>query len=143
MPVLLKEFLKRWVICIAAVAVSSELIKGIGYDTIPGLLVATLLLGIVNALLRPFKIILSIFTLGIFALIFNALVLYWVGSLVKSFHVDSFAAAFWGGLLISIVSVVLNLLTGTGGSQLRYKRAAATPTPPTRGDDGGGPVIDI
>ena len=130
MPVALKEFLKRWVICIAAVAVADQLMKGIGYDTIAGLLVATLILGIVNTLLRPLKIVLSIFTLGIFALVFNALILYWVGSLVKSFHVDSFAAAFWGGLLISVVSVLLNLITGTGGSQVRFKRPAPTPPPP-------------
>ncbi|EEF62497.1 phage holin family protein [Pedosphaera parvula] len=144
MPSRLKEFLKRWVITTAAVLVALYIVRGISYETIGGLLVATFILGILNTLFRPLKIFLGIFTLGIFTLVFNALLLYWVGSLVRSFHVDSFKAAFWGALIISIVSFILNIITGTGGSQIKVRKQAPPPAPPPpRHDDGGGPVIDV
>jgi hypothetical protein len=70
------------------------------------------------------------------------LLLYWVGHLVKDFHVETFGAAFWGGLVISFVSLVLNSLTGAGNAQVRVRRG---PPPPDRRNDppGGGPVIDV
>src|SRR5262249_16648940 len=113
------------------------------YTSLSGLLVASLLLGIFNALLRPLLVLLSlplvIFTLGLFTLVINALLLYFVGFLVKSFVVDDFWAAFWGALIISVVSLILNTLTGTGDSRIEFRRGKP---PPGRGN-GGGPVIDV
>ena len=80
MPAALKSFLQRWLINAVAVMVAANLIKGIEYQTLGGLLVASLLLGIFNALLRPLLVLLSlplvIFTLGLFTLVINALLLY-------------------------------------------------------------------
>ena len=139
----LKSFLQRWLINAIAVMVAANLIKGIQYQTLSGLLVASLLLGIFNALLRPLLVLLSlplvIFTLGLFTLVINALLLYFVGSLVKSFVVADFWAAFWGALIISIVSLILNTLTGTGGSRIEVHRGKRRSG---RGD-GDGPVIDV
>src|SRR6266516_6422492 len=88
MPAALKSFLQRWLINAVAVMVAANLIKGIEYQTLSGLLVASLLLGILNALLRPLLVLLSlplvICTLGLLTLVINALRLYLVGSLVKS-----------------------------------------------------------
>jgi putative membrane protein len=152
MPPGLKEFLKRWTVTTLAVLVAAHTVEGIHYD--PGgwtaLLVATLLLGLLNAFLRPWLVVVSlpllIFTLGLFTLVINAGLLYLVGRMVKGFHVDSFRAAFWGALVISIVSILLNLLTGDGRVQVRVQRGKPTSTKPRRrddDDDGGGPVIDV
>ena len=138
-----KSFLQRWLINAVAVMVASNLIKGIEYQTLSGLLVASLLLGIFNALLRPLLVLLSlplvIFTLGLFTLVINALLLYFVGSLVKSFVVANFWAAFWGSLIISFVSLILNVLTGAGGSRIEFRRGR----PRSGRGDGDGPYIDV
>jgi hypothetical protein len=63
-----------------------------------------------------------------------------VGQLVKSFHVADFWSALWGALTISLVSLVLNSLTGTGEQRIEFRRARR---PPDRRDDGPGPVIDV
>ena len=143
MPSALKSFLQRWLINAVAVMVAANLIKGIEYQTLSGLLVASPLLGIFNALLRPLLVLLSlplvIFTLGLFTLVINALLLYFVGSLAKSFVVTDFWAAFWGSLIISFVSLILNTLTGTGGSRIAFRRGKRRSG---RGD-GDGPVIDV
>ncbi len=140
----LKEFLLRWLNNTVAVFVATCVIKGIHYDTIPGLIVATFLLGILNTFLRPLLMFLSlplmIFTLGLFTLIINACLLYFVGSVVNTFHVDTFSAAFWGALIISLISLALNALTGTSNARIQVRRGP----PPNRRDDGGsGPVIDV
>ena len=89
----------------------------IHYETPADLIIASLLLGILNAFVRPILMLLAlpllIFTLGLFTLVINALLLYFVGVLMGPyFQVDSFGFAFLGALIISIVSIALNVLTG-------------------------------
>src|SRR5690242_1373105 len=97
MPTKLKEFLQRWIITTVAVLVAASVVPGIRYDDWPNLLVATLVLGLLNAFLRPILTFLSLplvlVTLGLFMLVINAVLLYFVGHM-KHFHVDSFGAAF-------------------------------------------------
>jgi hypothetical protein len=54
--------------------------------------------------------------------------------------VDSFSSAFWGSLIISIISLVLNSLTKSGDTTMRFDRGKPPPRPP---NDDGGPIIDI
>lgn len=95
-----------------AVMVASAFIRGIRYDSLPNLIGAALLLGILNAFVRPVLLILSapliLFTLGLFILIVNGLLLRLVPTFVPGFHVDSFGAAFWGAIVIGIVSWMLS-----------------------------------
>ena len=147
MPKQLKEFLQRWAITAVAVLVASQILPGIGYDNWQGLVVATLVLGLLNAFIRPILILLTgplvLVTLGLFIFVINAALLYLVGRM-KHFHVDSFGAAFWGGLIISIVSLILNSLTGTGGARVTITRGRKKPPPSTgRSGGGDGPVIDV
>jgi len=139
----LKTFLQRWLINTVAVMVAAKVVPGIECESITGLFAASLLLGIFNALLRPLLWLLSlplmIVTLGLFALVINALLLYFVGSLVKSFVVANFWAAFWGSLVISLVSMVLNSLTRAGTSRIEFRRAKSR----SGRRDGDGPVIDV
>jgi putative membrane protein len=145
MPKQLKEFLQRWLITTLAVLVATHMVHGIHYDNPAGLIVATLVLGLLNAFLRPVLMLLSLplifVTLGVFAIVINAVLLYLVGQM-KSFHVDSFGAAFWGALVISLVSLVLNSITGTGSARVTVTRGRRPP-PPKKSDTGSGPVIDV
>jgi putative membrane protein len=148
MPARLKSFLQQWLISTLAVLVVTEthLVKGIHCDTASSLLAATLLLGILNTFVRPLLTFLSlpllILTLGLFRVVINALLLLLVNRLVEQFHVDSFGAAFWGALTISIVSMLLNLMTGTGEAKIKFQRGKR-PTDGKKPDGGNGPVIDV
>ena len=108
----MKHFVFRWAVTTIAVMVASSVIRGIRYDTAAALIGASLLLGILNAFVRPFLLILSapliLVTLGFFILILNGLLLLVVPSVVVGFHVDSFWSAFWGAIIISIVSWILS-----------------------------------
>ncbi|HWN24757.1 MAG TPA: phage holin family protein [Candidatus Sulfotelmatobacter sp.] len=108
----MRHFVFRWAITTIAVMVASSIIHGIRYDSVAALIGAALLLGILNAFVRPILLILSapliLLTLGIFILIVNGLMLLLVPSLVIGFHVDSFGSAFWGAIVISIVSWLLS-----------------------------------
>jgi putative membrane protein len=143
MPPKLTRFLLHWTFNTAAVLAASKIVKGIYYDKPLDLLVASLLLGILNAFVRPVLKLLSlpllILTLGLFSLVINALLLYFVGWLLyPKFTVANFSAAFWGALVITVVSLVLNFLTGTG-VRIQVRRGP----PPSEPRDDDGPVIDV
>ncbi len=140
------RFLQSWIINTAAVLVATAILHGhIKYDTLQNLLVASLLLGILNAFVRPILLLIAlpllIFTLGLFTLVINALLLYFVGQLLQpGFQVDSFRHAFLGALIISVISVSLNLLTGNARVTVQRGRP---PEPPKNSGGGNGPVIDV
>lgn len=142
-----KKFLQSWVINTLAVLVAVFVLRPrIDYNTIPDLLVASLLLGILNAFLRPIMLLLAlpllIFTLGLFMLVINALLLYFVAWLLPGFHVQGFWSAFWGALIISIVSMAVNVLTGNTKARVQVNRGRRRP-PNEPGPGGSGPVIDV
>lgn len=141
----MRRFIKSWLINTFAVLVAGYVVGGIHYQKPLDLFVASLLLGVLNAVLRPVLMLLTfpllLFTLGLFRFVINGFLLYAVGSLLKPhFVVDGFWDAFWGALIISLISSVLNLLTGTNRARVKVERRRP---PPDRGSDGGGPVIDI
>jgi putative membrane protein len=108
----MRHFVFRWMITTVAVLVVPAFVSGIRYDSAGALLGAALLLGILNAFVRPVLLILSapliLVTLGFFILVINALLLCFVPSVVHGFYVESFGSAFWGALLISILSWILS-----------------------------------
>jgi putative membrane protein len=140
-------FLARWCVTSIAVLAAAHVVSGISYDSFGALLVAALILGVLNAVLRPILLLLSlpllIASLGLFALVINALLLYFVGWLVPSFHVGSFGAAFWGGVVIGIVSMASNLFLGTGKTVVRVRTGPGPVRRDRDGPGGGGPVIDV
>ena len=142
----MRRFLQSWLINTLAVLVAVYLVKGIHYTKPLDLVVASLLLGVLNAVLRPFLMLLAlpllVFSLGLFTLFINAFLLYFVGHLLSPyFRVDTFWAAFWGALAISVVSIILNTLTGSGSSRVKIERRRSPPGGKPGGGDG--PVIDI
>ena len=139
-----RSFLQRWIVTTLAVAVAANVVPGITYSDPIGLLLGSLLLGILNAFLRPFLLFLSLplllVTLGLFTLVINAALLWLVGTVLNSFHVRDFSAAFWGGLVISLVSVAINVLLGRPAKREEKSGDHPTRKPPS---DGGGPIIDV
>jgi putative membrane protein len=112
-------FFIRLLVNAAALWVATQLVPGVTYSggPLPFLAVA-LVFGVINAILRPALKILTlpiiILTLGIFALVINGLMLLLTSRLSDTlglgFHVSGFWPAFWGALVVSIVSTVLSLL---------------------------------
>ena len=143
----LKKFLQSWVINTLAVAVAAFTLRGgIVYRSPTDLIIASLVLGILNAFLRPILLLMAlpllVFTLGLFILVINAVLLWFVGQISpEHFVVKDFSSAFWGALIIGVISLVLNSLTGSGNSRIQVHRGGRPPGSDKGG--GGGPVIDV
>jgi putative membrane protein len=94
----------------------ANIVKGIEVASIPVALVIALVLGIINAFLRPLIILvtlpINILTLGLFTFFINAGLFYLVSEIVKGFLITGFWPAFWGYILFSIISFLLSLLVG-------------------------------
>jgi len=144
----LKKFIQSWLINTLAVLVAVFVVPGIHFKdhSLITPFVVSLVLGILNAFIRPILVLVAlpllILTLGLFMLVINALLLYLVGIVLQShFQVDGFGPAFLGALVISIVSLCLNVLTGSGNARVEFRRHNRPP--PKSDDSGDGPVIDV
>ncbi|HEV3157581.1 MAG TPA: phage holin family protein [Candidatus Baltobacteraceae bacterium] len=105
---------------VALIAVA-YLIPGVHVAGIGAALIAAVVLGVVNAILRPLLVLLSlpleILTLGLFTFVINAFLFWFVGRFVPGFTVDGFGAALVGSILVSIVSFVLSLVVRAAEGQ--------------------------
>lgn len=103
----------RWLLNIAAIILTAALIPG--FEVTPwGAIVGSIVLGIVNAIIRPlvllFTLPLNIVTLGLFTLVVNGFMLWLVGATVKGFDIHGFFWAILSALLITVLSSVLSWL---------------------------------
>ena len=112
-------FVVRLLLNAAALWVAVRLVGGISfYGGLPAFLGVVLVFGVVNAVVKPvlkvFSLPLLLLTLGLFSLVINALVLWLTsalsGALGLGFHVTGFGAAFLGGLVVSVVNVLLSFV---------------------------------
>jgi putative membrane protein len=105
------SFLVHWAIVAASLWVAAYLIPGVHVGSVSALLIAALMLGLVNALVRPILTILTlpitILTLGLFYLVVNGVAFALAASLVPGFEIAGFGSAILGALLVSLVSSVL------------------------------------
>jgi putative membrane protein len=143
-----QRFAQTWAITTFAVALAAWVLRGIDYVRLQDLLLASLLLGLLNAFVRPVLLKLAlpllVVTLGFFLLVINAALLSFVGVLVPGFKVAHFGWALGGAAIISFSSLVLNLVTGLSRARIQMRQAGTRMRPPPRNhDDGGGPVIDV
>jgi putative membrane protein len=106
----------RLIINAVALLIVAYLLPGVHVSSFIGALVAALVLGIVNAIVRPILVLLTlpvvILTLGLFTLVINAITFYLVGHLGIGLEVSGFGTAFLGALILSIVSYLLSSLVG-------------------------------
>jgi putative membrane protein len=105
-------FLIRWLVTTVAVFSAEKVLPGISCSSLGALLGASLLLGIINAFVRPILLLLSIpfiiISMGLFIFVVNALLLLFVSQIIPSFYVDGFWNAFFGAIIISLVSWILS-----------------------------------
>ncbi len=127
----MRKLALRWVINGAAVYTAIRVVPGIRAEG--GLITyfaMALILGLVNAIIAPVIKLLTcpliLLTLGLFTLVINGLML-WLASIIGAsvgigFYVDDLAAAFFGALVISVVSFLLSVLTGINREDRRKDR---------------------
>lgn len=120
----LTQFLLHWGIMSLSLWVASYLFRGMRFDSNSSLLVAALLLGFVNAVLRPLLIVLTlpltVLSLGLFLLVLNALLLQLVAALVKGFHLSGFWTAFFVSIFLAVFGFLVELyLPGSGPPLIR------------------------
>lgn len=112
-------FFLRWSVNLLALMIAGSVISGISIQSIGMGIVAAGILGIVNAVIRPLVLLLTLpinlVTLGLFTFVINAAMLKLVADVVPGFVVESFGAAFLGALLISFISWVLNVFVSGDG----------------------------
>lgn len=119
-------FFLRWSVNLLALMLAATLVSGIRVESIQMAVVAAGILGIINAVIRPVVLILTlpinILTLGLFTLVINAAMLQLVSMVVPGLIIDGFLAAFLGAFLISIISWVLNIFIAGDGKVMFIKR---------------------
>ena len=108
------DFLVKWAINIVSLFLVIHIIAGVSVDSWGAVVTAALVLGFLNAFLRPFLFAVtlpfSIATLGLFTLLINGSMFYLAAKFVKGFTVASFWHAFWASILFSIISFILNIV---------------------------------
>ena len=106
------KILVRWLLLAAALLLVAHLYPGVVVDSFGAAMVAALVLGLLNTLLRPILVLLTLpvtlLTLGLFLFVINAVMFYFAASLLNGFHVTGFAAALIGSLIYSLCGVVID-----------------------------------
>jgi len=112
-------FFVRVLVNILAIILAASLVPGIRLDGVLSAVAAGLLLGLVNAVVRPVLLILTLpitlLTLGLFLLVLNGLCLWLVASVVKGFYVAGFWSALLGALVVSVMSWIVTVLVSDSG----------------------------
>jgi putative membrane protein len=107
----------RWLANTVALFVVVTIVPGFHYGSVVNLLVAALVLGLLNAIVRPILVLLTfpltILTLGLFLIVLNALMLELTASVVPGFDIAGFGWALVGAIVLGIVSLVTNRIGGT------------------------------
>jgi putative membrane protein len=121
------NFLFRALIAAAGLWLAEAWLDGISFDSGTWLLASAIVLGVINGFVRPLLMILTlpftVVTLGFFVLILNAAMLALAAWLLSGFHVAGFWSAFWGALIVSIVSGIGSWIFGPrGGIQVKVIR---------------------
>ena len=116
-------FLLRWFTNAVVIILVTYLVPGIHVANFWAALLVALALGVLNAIVRPILVILtlpiSLITLGLFTLVINAALFWFTSTVIKGFTVDSFGAAFLGALILWLVSFLTSLLFKGAKRQLR------------------------
>ena len=104
----LSPLLLHWAVTTASLWVASRVFDGVRFASLSSLLVSGLLLGVVNSVVRPLLIVITLpitlLTLGLFLLVINALMLLLVAALVRGFTLTGFWTAFFAGAFIALLS---------------------------------------
>jgi putative membrane protein len=129
----LGNWLVRWGVLALGVALSAQIVPGIGYRDFTTLVVVVLLLSFFNLFLKPLLVLFTlpfiVLTMGLGVIVINALLFLFVGWLVNGFYVAGFWSAVGGACVVSVTNLVMS----------RVLRAPSQSHPTAKSDD----VIDI
>ena len=107
----MQRFVIHWLVLTVALAATAWLLPGVSFGSEIALLLAGLVLGFLNAVLKPVLVLLTlpltVMTLGIFYFVLNGVLFGLAATLVPGFQVDSFGYAFGGAIITSLVSLLL------------------------------------
>lgn len=110
------SLLVRWILSALALLAVAYLYPGVHVDSFFAAAVAALVLGLVNAVIRPVLVVLTlpvtIVTLGLFLFVINAALFWFVAQLVKGFAVEGFLAALVGSVLYSLITLAVSWVFG-------------------------------
>jgi putative membrane protein len=113
-----------WLVNTASLIAVAYLMPSISVASFGTALIAALVLGLVNAVIRPILVILTlpatILTLGLFIFVINGLLFWFVGSFIEGFHVEGFWAGFFGAIVYSLISWLLSALILPAGPSSRH-----------------------
>jgi len=119
-------WLLRWLFNTFILILVAVIVPGINFSGFWSALFTSLVFGLINSLIRPLMIILTlpinILTFGLFTLVINALMFWLTSSIVKGFEVVNFTAAFWGALVYWIIISLLNYLFEEKPTKIKVKR---------------------
>ena len=117
-----------WLVNALALLALPYVFPWVAVDSLRAAVIAALALGLINTLIRPLLILLTLpvtlLTLGLFIFVINGLLFWWVGSFVEGFHVSGFWAGFFGAIVYSLISWLLSMLLP--------RKSRLTASPPTR-----------
>ena len=112
------SLLLRWVLNAAALLAVAYIYPGVQVESFVSAAIAALVLGLVNAVIRPILVLLTlpvtILTLGLFIFVINALLFWFVAEIVKGFSVTGFMAALIGSVLYSVLTLLTSWLVSSG-----------------------------
>lgn len=114
-PVLSSVVMKlilKWLLSAAALLAVAQLYSGVQVNTFTSAMVAALVIGLLNAFVRPILVLLTLpvtlVTLGLFLFVINALMFWSAGGMLSGFHVSGFGAALVGSLIYSVLGIVID-----------------------------------
>src|SRR5215467_3834360 len=103
-----------WLVNALALLALPYVFPWVKVDTFGAALIAALVLGLINTLIRPLLILLALpvtlLTLGLFIFVINGLLFWWVGSFVSGFHISGFWSGVFGAIVYSLISWLLSAL---------------------------------
>ena len=107
------KIILRWLLLAAALLLVAHLYPGVVVKSFGSAMIAALVLGLFNTLLRPLLVLLTLpvtlLTLGLFLFVINALMFYFAASVLDGFHVTGFVAALIGSLIYSLCGMVIDV----------------------------------
>jgi putative membrane protein len=106
--------LLQWILCAIALMVVSRIVPGFVVKGLAPALIASLVIGLLNAtvglVLKIITFPISIITLGIFLLVINGLMILLASGIVPGFHVNGFVPAFWGAVVLALLGMVIKAI---------------------------------
>ena len=109
------KLLLTWALNAVALLLVPYIVPGIDIESFGSALIAVVILGLVNAVIRPIFILLTLpvtlLTLGLFLFVINAMMFWWVGDILNGFKVAGFFSALFGSIVYSLASWFLSSLT--------------------------------